>query len=38
VFVFVTDRSGTASLRSLANPGGNITGFTIFEQALPANG
>jgi putative ABC transport system substrate-binding protein len=34
VFVFVTDPVRDGFVASLANPGGNITGFTIFEHSF----
>jgi putative tryptophan/tyrosine transport system substrate-binding protein len=34
VFVGVTDPVGSGYVESIARPGGNITGFTFFEQSL----
>src|SRR6266516_3719046 len=36
VFVQVADPVGGGFVRSLANPGGNITGFTSFEETMSA--
>jgi len=34
VFVFVGDPVGSGFVKSLANPGGNLTGFALFEPAI----
>jgi ABC-type uncharacterized transport system substrate-binding protein len=34
VFVFVGDPVGSGFIASLANPGGNLTGFALFESAI----
>lgn len=34
VFVFVGDPVGSGFVASLANPGGNLTGFALFESAI----
>ena len=34
VFVVVTDPVGSGYLKSLAQPGGNATGFTIMEPTM----
>src|SRR5262249_47535335 len=36
VFVQVVDPVGSGFIKSLARPGGNVTGFTIFEYSLAA--
>jgi hypothetical protein len=35
VFVLVNDAVGHGPISSLARPGGNVTGFTFFEYAIP---
>ena len=36
VFVVVIDPVGSGLVRSMARPGGNATGFTVFEYAIGA--
>jgi putative ABC transport system substrate-binding protein len=38
VFVVVPDPVGAGFVDSLARPGGNATGFLVFEYAISANG
>src|SRR5215467_11420482 len=38
VFVLVTDPVGQGFVHSLARPGGNVTGFTLYEFGWAANG
>ena len=38
VFTFVTDPVRDGLVETLAHPGGNITGFTIFEHTMAGNG